>query len=511
MLCQFFLYLPNCFMKLSLTGLRICIFGIALSMTLFFFGCQENTIDPIFFGTLKGTVTFASDSLAAEGVEISTSPATSVVFTDSIGNYLFTEIPTGNYSIIAKLEGFKSGAKNISINKGAVTQADLELQRELPAPPIPTLHFPKNGEDSVQRNIKLIWSVENKLKDELTYSIVLHEANQEIPLLTIQDQEDTTLVVNNLKYSTIYYWQVKVKNADGAVTNGELWNFKTLPFPDNRFIFASAREGNFEIYSSDETGDTEARLTFASNAQVFPQYSDDRNLVAFTSFTGLEFQLFTMNKNGDNVQQVSTLSVAGYHNPGKGFCWSPDNGKIMYSHYDQLYTIDRNGTNLTLIATAPAGRHFRTCDWTEINNRVVVETVGALPYDTEIRLVNLATAQDSTIISNLPGTVQSPTFSIDGTKVLYTHDVSGFENSSGRQLDSHIFLYDLVTGSSTDLSGDKPAGTNDLNPRFSPTGAEIIFENVANDNSGVITIWKMSASGDDRTLLFTNASMPDWK
>jgi TolB protein len=507
----FFISSEPVFMRLSMKGLRINYIGMALPIALLFLGCQENTIEPIFFGTLEGTVTFASDSLPAEGVEISTSPATSVVFTDSIGNYTFTEIPTGNYSIIAKLEGFKSGPKNISISKGAVTQADLELQRELPAPPIPILHFPKNGEDSVQRNIKLIWSVANELKDELTYSIVLHEANQETPLLTIQDQEDTTLVVSNLKYSTIYYWQVKVKNTDGAVTNGDLWNFKTLPFPDNRIVFASAREGNFEIYSSDETGDTEARLTFANNAQVFPQYSNDRSLIAFTSFTGLEFQLFTMNKNGENVQQVSTLSVTGYHNPGKGFCWSPDNGKIMYSHYDQLYTIDRNGTNLTLVATAPAGRHFRACDWTEINNRVVVETVGALPYDTEIRLVNLATAQDSTIISNLPGTVQSPSFSVDGTKVLYTYDISGFEISNGRQLDSHIFLYDLVTGLSTDLSGDKPAGTNDLNPRFSPTGAEIIFENAANDNSGVITIWKMSAAGDSRELLFTNASMPDWK
>jgi TolB protein len=498
-------------MKLSIKSLPFNYLGIVMSATLTFLGCQENTIEPVFFGTLEGNVTFKRDTLPAEGVEISTNPASSVVYTDSLGDYTLTNIPTGSYSVIAKLEGFKNASKTVTINKEGITQADLELERNQEAPAEPTLHSPENGEDSVQRNPKLIWSVPNQLEDELTFSIVLYEANEEIPLLTIEDQEDSTLQVNDLKFNTTYYWQVKVKNTDGTVTNGDLWNFKTLPFPDNRFIFASAQEGDFEIYSSNESGDSEVRITFANNDQVFPQYSDDRSLVAFTSFTGLEFQLFTMKKNGEEKQQVSMLSITGYHNPGKGFCWSPDNGKLMYSHYDQLYTIDRNGTNLTQVATAPAGRHFRGCDWTEIDNNVVVETVGVLPYDTDIRLVDLTNGVTSVIIPNLPGTAQSPTFSIDGIKVLYTYDISEFEVPSGRQLNSHIFLYDLVTGLSTDLSTDKPAGTNDLNPRFSPTGAEIIFENVANDNSGVTTIWKMDANGDNRELLFTNASMPDWK
>ena len=498
-------------MKLSIKGIRFRFFGIALPIALLFFGCQEDTIEPVFYGTLEGTVTFETSGLPAEGVEMSTTPATSIVFTDSLGKYVFPEIPTGNYSIVAKLEAFSNASKNITITEETTTLADLELTRDLSPPNAPILRSPENSEDSVQRSTTLIWAIENELEDELTFSIVVYEANVELPLITIEEQQDTTLEISGLKFNTIYYWQVTVKNIDGEKTNGELWNFKTLPFPDNRYLFTSTRSGNADIYSSDASGDNEVQLTFTNNAKVFPQYSDDRNLIAFTSLTGLDFQLFTMKKNGEDVNKVSTLPVTGYHNPGKGFCWSPDNGKLMYSHYDQLYTIDRNGTNLTLVATAPAGRHYRGCDWTAVNNRVVVETVGVLPYDTEIRLVNLATAQDSIIINNLPGTAQSPTFSIDGTQVLYTYDVSTFETSTGRQLDSHIFLYDLVTGVSTDLSGDKPDGTNDFNPRFSPTGAEIIFENIANDNSGTPTVWMLNVGDGSRTLLFTDASMPDWK
>jgi len=498
-------------MKQSIKGFWIHAIGLVLPIAFLLYACDEDTIEPVFYGTLKGTVTFQTNGLPAEGVEISTSPATNIVFTDSIGNYTFDKIPEGTYSVIAKLEGFKNGTKSISVNKETTTQADLVLQRDLTAPNEPTLQFPENGQDSVQRDTKLIWSVDNELEDALTFSIVLHEGNVEKPLITIEDQKDTTLDVSGLKFNTKYYWQVKVKNMDGVETNGELWSFKTLPFPDNRFVYTSTREGSVEIYSNDETGNNEARLTYTNHAKAFPQYSNDRSLIAFTAITGLEFQLYTMKKNGDDVSKISTLPVAGYHNPGKGFCWSPDNGKIMYSHYDQLYTIDRNGTNLTLVSTAPVGRHFRGCDWTNIGNQVVVETVGVLPYDTEIRLIDLTTGQDSIIINNLPGTIQSPSFSIDGTKVLYTYDVSTFESSNGRQLDSHIFVYDLSTGVSTDLSEDKPNGTNDLYPRFSPTGDQIIFENIDNDNSGVATVWILNISDGSRELLFTDASMPDWK
>jgi TolB protein len=500
-------------MKLSIKGLRILGYSTTLSVSLLFilWACNEDTIEPQFFGSLQGTVTFERDSLPAEGVEISTTPATSIVYTDSLGHYIISEIPTGNYSVVAKLEGFKNISKNISVSKEITTQADLELQRALEAPPPPTLLFPENGQDSVALTVELQWSVENALHDVFTYSIILHEANQATPIIDLTGQEDTTLSVSNLKFNTTYYWQVKVKNEEGEVTNGELWSFKTLPFPDNRFVYASAREGNFEIYSNDESNHNEARLTYNGNAQVFPQYSHDRNLIAFASFTGLDFHLYTMKKDGSNMTKVSTLPLAGNHNPGKGFCWSPDNSKLMYSHYDQLYTVDQNGTNTTLVATAPAGRHFRSCDWTAIGNQVIVETVGILPYDAEIRLIDLTDGSDSIIVNNLPGTLQSPVFSIDGTKMLYTYDVSEFEIPNGRQLDSRIFLYDFSSGLSTDLSEDKPAGTNDLHPRFSPTGAEVIFENSANDNSGIITIWKMDVTGENRELLFSNASMPDWK
>jgi TolB protein len=116
-----------------------------------------------------------------------------------------------------------------------------------------------------------------------------------------------------------------------------------------------------------------------------------------------------------------------------------------------------------------------------------------------------------TIVEDLPGTTEGPVFSINGRKILYTHDVSEFESPDGRQLDTHIFMMDLESGGIIDLSGNKPVGSNDLEPRFSSTGAFIIFTNMENDGNTPKNIHYMDLEGNNRTLLFENAEMPEWQ
>ena len=100
--------------------------------------------------------------------------------------------------------------------------------------------------------------------------------------------------------------------------------------------------------------------------------------------------------------------------------------------------------------------------------------------------------------------------------MLYTRDAAGFEDPTYRQLDSRIYIVNLTTDVVRDVSllTQKPIGTNDLDPRFSPNDAEIIFVNTSNDNISPSTIYKVKldfVSGDSRTQLFTNAIMPDWE
>ena len=76
-----------------------------------------------------------------------------------------------------------------------------------------------------------------------------------------------------------------------------------------------------------------------------------------------------------------------------------------------------------------------------------------------------------------------------------------------------MFIYNFTAQTATDISQNKPAGTNDLDPRFSPTGAEVIFVNTNNDalSEKRVFVSNVINTSESRELLISNASMPDWE
>ncbi|MCW9038156.1 MAG: hypothetical protein OQJ79_09615, partial [Altibacter sp.] len=82
-----------------------------------------------------------------------------------------------------------------------------------------------------------------------------------------------------------------------------------------------------------------------------------------------------------------------------------------------------------------------------------------------------------------------------------------------RRLDMRLFVYDLVTDITTDISQDKPSGTNDLEPIFSPNEAFVIFTNTSNDGISQKDVYRLEieSAEDSRELLYENAFMPDWE
>ena len=75
-----------------------------------------------------------------------------------------------------------------------------------------------------------------------------------------------------------------------------------------------------------------------------------------------------------------------------------------------------------------------------------------------------------------------------------------------------MFIYEIATSVVDDISLNKPAGTNDLDPKFSPNEAQVIFVNTSNDGisqKDIVVIDVLTTN--DRTLFLENAKMPDWK
>lgn len=87
-------------------------------------------------------------------------------------------------------------------------------------------------------------------------------------------------------------------------------------------------------------------------------------------------------------------------------------------------------------------------------------------------------------------------------------------NACNVTLISHVAAtctFPQVSGTTVTITGTKPAGTNDLEPRFSPTGAKIILTNTNNDDSSPRSIYTIDANGSNRVLLINGAEMPYWR
>ena len=116
------------------------------------------------------------------------------------------------------------------------------------------------------------------------------------------------------------------------------------------------------------------------------------------------------------------------------------------------------------------------------------------------------------VAENITGALGGIDISIDNQKILYTRDMSGFEDPTYRQLDTHLFVFDTTTSASTDYSSYKENGTNDLDPKFSPNESKIIFVNTSNDGISENKIYTVLINNEEtRVLLFEDSLMPDWQ
>jgi TolB protein len=493
---------------------RIIKILLTASLVMFVVSCKEETVQPELYGTLTGVIYDAETNQPIEGASVTTAPATGAVLTDSLGRYTYPNILVSNYSVTAAKPNYVKTSVSVVVRENQTTTADIYLQRTPPGdlPGTPINPSPSDGAVDIPVNVTLAWS--KALADsffKVAFDVYFYDAFTQIPERIAKDITDTTVSVKGLKYNLTYFWQVVAKINDTLITNGNTWSFTTRNFPDNRFLFTTNRDGNYEIYTTDSTEYNTVRLTFNGSKDLWPRMSPNRVKIAFTSDASQGSHIYTMNRDGSGLYKVTNIPVAGFNNYGIGFSWSVDGGYFIYSHYDRLYRIDQFGANLTLIATAPAGRHFREVEYSPFGDKIVALTVGQNPFDNEIYIMNSDGSNMTLFVPNLPGVVESPSFSIDGLSIMYTWDVSGFQDPTGRQLDSRIFIQRIDGSDTTEVSFRKPAGTNDINPRFSPDGSKIICTNFVNDGVTPKEIWLIDLSAADRKRVSLNAEMPDWK
>ena len=89
--------------------------------------CQETTINPVAVGTLRGSVT-STFGEAVANARVETSPASSVVLTDSAGQFVIEGINAGEYTVTAKLAAFRNETLTVTVAANQTTQVAFSLE-----------------------------------------------------------------------------------------------------------------------------------------------------------------------------------------------------------------------------------------------------------------------------------------------------------------------------------------------------------------------------------------------
>ncbi|MDC8006199.1 carboxypeptidase-like regulatory domain-containing protein [Aureisphaera galaxeae] len=502
----------------------IYILGLIAGICVVFNSCSEDGLAETGSGTLEGKVVMEGSNTPIANAKITTNPVTNTVFTDENGNFSLGQVQVGDYSVQAEVDDFITGFEPANVQDGRTINVVFELLESSVnniEPLAPVLVFPADNANGIDTQVDFIWNSSMNDTDPIVYTFELRNGTTN-EIMMAENLEDTTYSVSGLSVGTNYFWQVTASDDVNAPVESALSSFTTVNLIDKRFFFVRKEGDNNVIFSGDDiseqNGDPDQgvfQLTASTQNSFRPRKNLQTNKLAFLRTVGADTHLFTMNLDGTEVDRVTNeVPVAGFRQDEVDFAWFNGGQKLYYANLNKMYSINVTGTGRSLEYQVAPDRFISEIDTNEANDFIAIKTNDASGYNARIVIIDPSdNSEVAVVIENQPGAVGGVDFSIDGTKLLYTWDVSGFESASYRQLDSRIFEYDFNTAIATELATDKPSGTNDLDARYSPDEGAVIFMNTSNDGVSQRNIYKFVFSDvlQLRKLLFTNSFMPDWE
>lgn len=493
--------------------IAIVLCSIALSITI---SCSEEGIEDTGFGKLTGTVVSAGDNEPLKNVKITTTPASTTVFTNAEGKFEIEKIKTGEYSVQADKDDYLPTFKSASVIKNETSIVVFELENSTfnnKPPSAPDLISPEDNSTIDSTQVNFVWSSIDPDGDELTFSLELRN-DQNTEVETFTEITDTTYTYSTLMLGATYYWQVIADDGINEPVLSVVKTFNVIESPaENRFLFVRNINGNNVIFSTDEEGN-EFQLTSENTNSFRPRRNVAARKIAYLQTTGAQVDVYTMDLDGSNQFKVtSNVSPNGFNLNEINIAWPQNSDRIYFPSFDKLYRIRSSGQGLQEIYQTTDGSFISEVSVSESANLLALKTNDINGYNVSIFTVKLNNGDlIDTILSGALGGASGLDLSFTNNQLVYSYDVDELQTSDYRRADSRIFIYDLVANTATDVSGNKAAGTNDLEPIFSPNGAFVLFTNTSNDGISQKNVFKLEVSASDtRTELFTDAFMPDWE
>lgn len=493
------------------------IYFILTLFSLTLISCSEDVIDGNAKGTLTGSVRLESSNEPLANVKITTTPASSTVFTDEKGNFEISgTLPLGDFSVRAELKGYVTEYQSISITEfEQKVQIVFEMitDESLNSPPtVPTLIAPKNLASNLTNNVELEWdSTDPDKDDELIYKLIFtnNRTNNRVEIPNVKTKKIT---MTNLDFGTTYTWQIVASDSINNDVYSEAFQFTVRQNPEYRYHFVRKGLGNYNIMATNL--DEVITITPLSNTTWRPIKNNTANKLAYLQTFGGQTHLFTSNLDGQNEKRISQTPVNGFKSDQLSYAWKTDGSQFIFPSFNKLYKINSDGTGQTQIYQTTDGHFISRCAWSNDGSKIAIITNNINGYEAKIIILDADGNLLQTILKDKLGAVGGLDFDSTGNKLLYTHDVSENQDWQYRQLDTRIFIYDFTNGTHKDISfiSLKPIGAIDIDPIFSPNSSEIIFTSTSNDMISQKNIYKINLNDDDvRDLIISNAEMVDYK
>ena len=482
--------------------------------------CESELIDQATFGTLTGTVLDEETQAPLENAKVSTSPSTSTVFTDATGAFTINDMPEGDYAIRAEYDGYLSGFEPATVTAGATYSLVIEMVDEDTnnvGPNRAALTAPADNASVFNTEVEFGWTSGKNDSDELSYDFELRNGTTD-EIISRQNLADTTLTLDALVLGTQYFWQVTSSDGLNPSVISNVSSFKIEISEENRFLFVRSEDNNNTIISGGNQADAvEVNVTTKNSNAYAPAVSPERDRVAYIQTVGSNDQIFLMDSNGFSRTQLTTNVPAGsFRNQEIKLAWNNQGDKIYYPRFNKLYAVNSITKFSEAVYSTDSDRMISKVDVNPATGEIAMVITDADGYQGEIVVYNPADLSETVVFSSTGGALGGLDYSIDGTTLLYTADITGEENAQHRKFDNRIFSLDMATLVSSEVNTGKEIGYNETDPFYSPNGAEILYVNRSNDDFGdaLIYVVPVPTPGDTnaltRTQTFSNGSEAVW-
>ena len=247
----------------------------------------------------------------------------------------------------------------------------------------------------------------------------------------------------------------------------------------------SQRDGNPEIYVMNADGSNQLRLTFNTAFDGDPAFSRGGEKIAFMSFRDGNAEIYVMNVDGSSQTRLTNSAGADIQPT-----FSPDGSKIAFvserTGHLAIWVMNADGSNPVELFDGIGGNEP---EFSPDGTKIIFGGNGGSGNDSEIWTMNA----DGTGRNNLSQSVDffeySPSFSPDGTKIVY------FRDPKMGSPEPEIYMMNSDGSNKVNITNN---GGGDQNPTFSADGTRIVFESMRNNNA---EIYVMNVDGTNQTNL----------